>query len=1007
VSQGAEAFVGRAEQLATLDAAWRKVGQGQPATVLIGGEAGMGKSRLAEVFGARVAGAAQVLSGYCLDLSADGLPFAPFTGVLRGLVRDIGADALGALLPGQGARELARLLPELGEPVTAGDPGEARARMFGQVLALLERLAEAGPVVLVIEDAHWSDRSTRDLLAFLVGNQRALRGVLIVVTFRSDELSRGHPLRPVLAELDRLGWVTRLELPRLTRREGRELVAGLLGREPDPELAERVLRRSDGNPLFLEALLAGDGGDGDGGAGAQLPESLRDLVLADVERLPDETQRVLEALAVAGQRSGHELLAAATRLGDWELLTALRLAVSANVLIPDADGYAFRHALIREAILGQVLPGEKTQWHLRLAEVLTADPSLVPPGRAVIEQAHHWYSAHDVPRALASAWQAADAAGRSLAYAERLDMLARVLELWPALPDAAQCIGASHASVLESAVAAALAAGEDDRGMGFAAAALAEIDPAAEPARAGLLLKARGEMRWNLGQAEGIDDLREALPLLPADAAGAAARAQVLGWLAKWEGDSGRAATDEAVEEALRLAQASGDSGAEATALLTLVELHGDYGALPLDTLERARTLAGQAQAYETVLQAAVYESHLLEGAGEHERAAQVARRGLASAQKYGLARGTGIVLAANVAEPLVSLGRWDEAARVIEDGLDQSPAPWIRAALLRLAAAVALARGDLPGAAASAAASGSARPAEGYVDQHHLPLARLEIELALAQGRPGDALAAAGQAVGRFALADSPRYAWPLLAAGAGACAAVVTDPAAARDPGLTDQAGRLLDRLRDLAERMDASGPLQQAHRLTFVAEAARAGSTAETAQPGDGATRAGGDASADGADLQSAWDAAAQAWERLGQSYELARALLHGAEAAMDLGDRDDAAERLARAAALAGQLGARPLGEQIGSLARRARLGLPSVPSRPADDQPAVLRGLTAREAEVLRLVAAGHSNRDIAAELFISAKTVSVHVSNILAKLDATSRTEAAAIAHRAGLADDS
>ena len=184
-----------------------------------------------------------------------------------------------------------------------------------------------------------------------------------------------------------------------------------------------------------------------------------------------------------------------------------------------------------------------------------------------------------------------------------------------------------------------------------------------------------------------------------------------------------------------------------------------------------------------------------------------------------------------------------------------------------------------------------------------------------------------------------------------------------------------------------MDATGALQQAHRLAFAAEAARAG----------------GAAAAGATDPRPVWDAAAQAWERLGQPYDLARALLHAAEAAMDRGDRDDAAQRLARAAALADQLAADPLREQIGSLARRARLGLPS---GPASEQPPGIAGLTARETEVLHLLAAGRSNRDIAAELFISAKTVSVHVSSILAKLHATSRTEAAAIAHRAGLADD-
>jgi DNA-binding CsgD family transcriptional regulator len=983
----ASVLVGRVEELAALDAAWERVGEGQSATVLVGGEAGVGKSRLVEEFGvrARAAGAVRVLCGFCVDLSAEGLPFAPFTGVLRELVRDLGADGVVGLLPGQGARELARLLPELGEPGTGGDPGEARVRMFEQVLALLERLAAAGPVVLIIEDAHWSDRSTRDLLAFLVANQHVLRGVLVVVTFRSDDLRRGHPLRPVLAELDRLGWVVRLEVPRLTRREGRELMARVLGREPEPELAERVFARSEGNPLFLGALLGSGGGDG---AGLKLPESLRDLVLADVESLPAETQRVLEALAVAGQRCGHDLVAAATALGDWELLGALRLAVSVNVLVPDADGYAFRHALIREAVLGQVLPGEKTRWHARLAEVLTADPSLVPPGRAVIEQAHHWYWAHDVPQALASAWRAADAAGRSLAHAEKLDMLGRVLELWAALPDAAQCVGTSHVSVLESAVEAALAAGEDERGVGFADAALAEIDAAREPARAGRMLKARGAMRWNLGRVEGIDDLREALPLLPADASGAAARAQALRWLAAWQGMSGRSETRAAAEEALQLARQSGDAEAEAHALLTVAQLHHDYGALPLGLLEQARALAGKAHAYDGVLRAAVYESDLLEGAGEHERAARVARQGATAAQEYGLARGTGTLLAANLAEPLISLGRWGEAAEVIEHALDLSPAPAMRAVLLQLAATVALARGDLPGAAEAAAASGGAMTRAGFWDQHYLPLARLKAELHLAQGRPGDALAVAGEALDRFAVLDSPRYAWPLLVAGAGACAAVLTDAAAARDEDLAGRAHCLLDRLRGVAEQLDATGPLQQAYRLTFAGQAARAG----------GAT------AAPDTDPRPAWEAAEQAWERLGQPYELARTLLHAAEAAMDHGDRDDAANRLARAALLADNLGAGPLREQVGSLARRARLGLPS---GPASEQAPGIAGLTAREVEVLRLVAAGRSNRDIAAELFISPKTVTVHVSNILAKLHASSRTEAAAIAHRAGLAGGS
>jgi len=201
-------LVGRSEELAVLDAALDRARAGGPSTVLIGGEAGIGKTRLVTEFAAGAAASgARVLAGGCLDLGAEGLPFAPFTAMLRELVRDLGADGVAALLPAHATHEFARLLPEFGEAGVEADPAFARARLFEQMLTLLERLAEPGPVVLIIEDAHWADRSTRDLMAFLIGSQQILDGVLIVVSYRSDELHRTHPLRPLLAELARLGWV--------------------------------------------------------------------------------------------------------------------------------------------------------------------------------------------------------------------------------------------------------------------------------------------------------------------------------------------------------------------------------------------------------------------------------------------------------------------------------------------------------------------------------------------------------------------------------------------------------------------------------------------------------------------------------------------------------------------------------------------------------------------------------------------------------------------------------
>ena len=203
-------------------------------TVLVGAEAGGGKSRLVSEFTARVAGRALVLAGGCVELSAAGLPYAPFTAALRQLVRERGAAGVAALLGGRDTGELAGLLPEFGAPPAGADPDMARARLFELLLALLEALAEPLPLVLVVEDVHWADHPTRDLLSFLVRNLRHA-AVLLVVTFRSAELHRTHPLRPLLAELSRMAGVTRVELPRLSRGQ----VDGAAGRHLGPPARTR------------------------------------------------------------------------------------------------------------------------------------------------------------------------------------------------------------------------------------------------------------------------------------------------------------------------------------------------------------------------------------------------------------------------------------------------------------------------------------------------------------------------------------------------------------------------------------------------------------------------------------------------------------------------------------------------------------------------------------------------------------------------------------------------
>jgi ATP/maltotriose-dependent transcriptional regulator MalT len=514
----------------------------------------------------------------------------------------------------------------------------------------------------------------------------------------------------------------------------------------------------------------------------------------------------------------------------------------------------------------------------------------------------------------------------------------------------------------------------------LAQAALREIDIVAEPVRAALMLRTSGHLKFSLGRKDYAGDLEEAVRLVPADPP-SPARARVLEALAqravKVHGGRVNPTLRWAAEEAVTAARQSGDDATEAVALITLA------CAEPISAgveriramLAQARSIASRAGAFQPLLSAAIAESDLLEGAGLHELAAGVAREGLEAAREYGLGRTFGGVLANNVVEPLVSLGRWDEAGEIIERSLRLFPPRLNRTCIWRLAGDIALARGDLRAAAESVASIRAVTEDARYDAQYHLPAIRLDTELRLAQRRPAEALSAVGNALDCYDMRPSPRYAWPLLVAGLRAGAA------AAREAALSARAAALRERLRAEAATLTTDGLTQHAHRLTFDAETELAGDTG------------------------AAWDEAARAWETADQPYPLAAALLRAAEATLSAGDRDGGADRLRRAAELAQRLGARPLSDDITLLARRARISL-----EPASDvdtpapEPDRL-GLTAREFEVLRLVAAGRSNREIAGELFISAKTASVHVSNILAKLGVTSRGEAAAAAHRLRLFD--
>jgi DNA-binding CsgD family transcriptional regulator len=950
--QGVSAVLaGRAGELAFLNRSLRDA----PAALLVGGEAGVGKSRLIREFLDANRGVRTFVGG-CLQISAEGLPFAPFSAMLRRLVREIGVEGVAALLPGGTPAGLARLLPEFGRPDTETGTAEARIRLFDHVLLLFERLTEKEPAVLVIEDVHWAERSTRDLLSYLIRNQSS--GLLVIVTYRSDELHRDHPLRPLLAELDRADRVRRLDLDRLPRRAVAEQARGILGRELDQRTLDAVYERSEGNPLFVEALLSCDDR-----INGELPESLRDLILGSVRKLPEETQEILRVASAGGDRVEHALLAAVTGLDDGALSRVLRPAVAANVLVVDGEAYGFRHALMREAVHGDLLPGEHMRTHTRFAEALEDDPSLVPMGRAAAELSHHWYSAHDATWALVSAWKAAHVAKEATAYTECLRMLDRVLELWDKVPDAAERLSIDHATALEKAIEASDLAGETARGVAFAKAALKEID---DPVRAAGVLEYRGRLKIHLGHPTGLDDLREAARVVPADPP-SMVRARVLSTLAQhlYLLPTGTEEARALAVEALAAARAVGDATVEAHALTTIAacDFSDSDGERHLAELAKAEAVYVRGGADDSaMLRIATNESHVLEGMGEHERAVEVARRGVALAGKHGVARTSGAFLTINLAEPLLSLGRWDEALEVIEHALELSPPPLTRASLQYVIGVIAVARGDLDTAARAIATLDAVLAPTFSRTQELFPSEGLRIDLRVAEGDLTGALDAVEQVVTELQPSVSARYGLPLLCSAARACA----------EAG-GERAARLLSRVRASAEKTPEGGRVQQAYALLLEAEVARA----EAVLDRDG------------------WVAVADAFEALKQPYPLAYALLRTAEASdpHDGVTREDTTARLRQSAEIADDLGARPLRERIEAYARRTRIALGGRTYSP-------VLGLTRRELEVLRLVADGRSNREIAEELFISAKTASVHVSNILAKLGVHSRGAAAAAAHR-------
>ncbi|MEV6326788.1 AAA family ATPase [Streptomyces sp. NPDC051909] len=994
-------FVGRAGELTALTEALSRGGAGEPQALLLGGEAGVGKTRLVEEFTARARAAGAVVAlGGCVEIGADGLPFAPFSTALRALRRELPEEFAAAAAGQEG--ELARLLPELGDPA-GHEPAaeEATARLFELTVRLLEGLAAERTVALVLEDLHWADASTRHLLAYLFRTLAHGR-ITVVATYRADDIHRRHPLRPLLAELDRLRSVRRIELARFTRAEVHRQLTGILAAEPDPALLDQVFARSDGNAFFVEELIASHES---GCAAGALSDSLRDLLLVRVETLPEAAQRVVRIAAEGGSTVGFDLLAAVAGLPEDTLIEALRAAVGANILLaaPDGDGYRFRHSLVREAVSDDLLPGERSRLHRRYAEALEADPALVRADERATRLATYWYHARDAARALPAVLRASVEARKRYAYAEQLRLLERAMELWDEAPDevraalrpldyadsypACGCDPETplrHLDLLAEAAVAARLSGERERALKIGRTALRILDSGEEhdPLRAAWFYVERARLQSALARGDGWAEIARAQELvrgLPPSAVHAVVLGVAAGWgMLRNPGPEAVADAERAVEYA-RLVKAEAIELAARGTLGTLMVASGDPEAGLAQLHEvRERTLAlGQ---FHEASRTYVNISSVLEGLGRSREAVEVATAGIESARAHGLVDSVGWVRA-NLAESLLSLGEWDrvqeETEALLRTGAGASK-PGVTAQLLL--AHLAVVRGEPAQATARLSEAAARYGSRDPIPQYTLPMAEVTAHIAAAEGRLDDVRAGFAAAVADGCPPGTHRYGWPL-------AAAAVTAEADARGlPAAAEGRAEALDRIRRFVRGMAAPAPVWQAYSLHVSAELARA----------------------EGRDSAERRAEVLAAVEPLDRPYELAMARHRLADALLaDGGRREEAAALLRAAHATAVRLGAQPLREDVELLAARARLAPPSAapdtPERPEPEGDAF--GLTPREQDVLRLVAAGRTNRQIAEELFISPKTASVHVSNILAKLGVAGRGEAAALAHRLRLLD--
>lgn len=960
-------LVGRADTVASLRSALLDdVAPGSTAAVFLTGESGVGKTRLLSEVSERLRQAgALVLTGSCLDIG-DASPLHP----LRQALRRFDVEPAEA----RTAAEVRGLLQVFDEETPGPDGAGA---LLERVTRGLHLVANGRPLVLVLDDLQWVDRSTRQLLLYLLAGLGDLH-LSVLAAIRAESLQGAHPLRRVLTELRRLRSVRVVDLAPLDRAGTDELAAAITGAPLAPEAADRMWQRSGGNPFVVEELARDlrDGRDG-------LSETLREIFLSRVDALPQHAHAVVHAVAAGVEPVEHWLLAQVVRLPEQELIEAVRAAVAHRLLVGADEGYRLRHRLVAEVLAHELLPAERAVLHRRYAEALTSATGELHQARL----AHHWRLAGEPARALPAAMAAAREAERLHGYAEAHRHWSVALQLAaPAEPDRAAPAGVDRADLLTHAAESAHHCGEHARALDL----LEELagSPGGPPACALHIRRARylaAAGRSALAEAEYRRAL-ESADCTPRERATAAAHlAELLLHLGRYAeaGDQAR--------EALLLAAAVRGAASEvvlASAALGYSEAYLEDPEAGLTVMRRALDTAERSGRPEDVACAYLHLAELLTGPlNILEEGVVVARRGAERVAELGLGRTWETRLLAIATNGLFRVGQWAEAEKVVAAALRHRPSGADAVELLLARCRLSVGYGDVEAsdrdleAVATVLAGGGAR--------HVLPMLILRAGLAMWQGRHDLARQAVQRGLTESRSDDVivlATLAWHGLRAEAEASASrtVEVDPTAVR-------------RLREVTDRVARKSEKAGAP-VRYVADGFLALCAAEISRLDDGR----GD--------PELWARSAVEWDRRNHPYPAAYSRLRQAEALLARRSRVATAGKLLRQAYRTAQsLGAVPLSSEIRTLAGRARVTLeePPAAARPVPlprsaapaDGPAVdeLAALTAREREVLAAVAEGLTNREIGQRLFISERTIGVHVSHIFDKLQVRTRVQASAI----------